>query len=385
MKLSIKLFIGIALLVALVYFTTYYSDDISVIEKPADIITQINSHEAPHLVYKDGKSQVISGVPENGQMTLSIKPLESPNEISVYKPGENPVTFKVPLKKAIKAAPVSYPQPEKIFAISDVEGNFNTVTGLLKKHQVINEQLHWNYGKGHLVIIGDVFDRGNHVTELLWLLYRLEDEAKAQGGMVHMLIGNHEMMVMQNDLRYVEPKYLKFDELLKAKTGLTTVDLFRQNTELGRWLRSKNIVEKIGDTLFTHGGMSPKMVERKLTLEQINKTMIAAIDTKKPERNELEKLLFGRNGPMWYRGYFMPIPKSPMIEDNELDAMLEFYGAKRIAVGHTIVEKPKLMFDGRVIAVDVKHPADHFDTDPPRVSYGVVIEGHKVEVVSFIK
>jgi hypothetical protein len=196
-----------------------------------------------------------------------------------------------------------------------------------------------------------------------------------------MLIGNHEMMHLQNDLRYVEPKYRTFDKLLSKETGLSYVDLFRQNTELGQWLRSRNIVEKIGDTLFTHGGISPVMSDSKLTLGQINKAMRAAIDIKKADRSALEKVLFGRNGPMWYRGYFMPLPGSPSIDKQELTKVLQFYQAKAVAVGHTIVVKPKRFFDGRVIAVDVKHPADHLTTEPPRTSYGVLFNHKGIFVV----
>ncbi|NQZ07635.1 MAG: hypothetical protein HRT35_10780, partial [Algicola sp.] len=51
------------------------------------------------------------------------------------------------------------------------------------------------------------------------------------------------------------------------------------------------------------------------------------------------------------------------------------------AVGHTIVDKPELRFDGQVIAVDVKHPADHLFTIPSRTSYGVLFNSDGIFVV----
>lgn len=36
-------------------------------------------------------------------------------------------------------------------------------------------------GDGHLVFVGDVFDKGPGVTESLWLIYRLEQQARAAG------------------------------------------------------------------------------------------------------------------------------------------------------------------------------------------------------------
>ena len=58
---------------------------------------------------------------------------------------------------------------------------------------------HWTFGKGHLVICGDLFDRGNDVTAELWLLYKLEEEAKEKGGYVHTILGNHEIMNLSGD------------------------------------------------------------------------------------------------------------------------------------------------------------------------------------------
>jgi hypothetical protein len=188
-------------------------------------------------------------------------------------------------------------------------------------------------------------------------------------------------MNLQNDLRYVEPKYLQFEELLKAQTPWIYADMFGPNSELGRWVRSKNIVEKIGDMMFTHGGMSPLMSDKQYSLEFINQNLRAGIDVKKADRNPLQKELFGRNGPLWYRGYFMSLKSSPAIEEALLDKMLSYYNAKGIAVGHTIVDKPETRFDGKVVAVDVKHPADHLLIIPPRQTYAVLFENNQVYVL----
>ena len=41
------------------------------------------------------------------------------------------------------------------------------------------------------------------VNEILWFVYDLEGQAKEKGGRVHYLLGNHEYMVLYNDLRYI--------------------------------------------------------------------------------------------------------------------------------------------------------------------------------------
>ena len=81
-----------------------------------------------------------------------------------------------------------------MFVLSDIEGEFAAFKSLMQGNGIMDQNYKWTFGDGHLVICGDLFDRGNRVTEYLWLLYKLEDEAKAQGGYVHVILGNHDIM-----------------------------------------------------------------------------------------------------------------------------------------------------------------------------------------------
>ena len=60
-----------------------------------------------------------------------------------------------------------------------------------------------------------------------------EIQAKKKGGFVHILLGNHEYMVFQNDLRYIHSKYHKTPFLL----GIEYKELYGKNTVIGKWLR----------------------------------------------------------------------------------------------------------------------------------------------------
>src|SRR4249920_2247602 len=62
---------------------------------------------------------------------------------------------------------------------------------------------HWRGGASHLVSLGDLIDRGPGSRQVLDLLMRLEQEAQKAGGAVHVLLGNHEVMNLVGDLRYV--------------------------------------------------------------------------------------------------------------------------------------------------------------------------------------
>ena len=78
-----------------------------------------------------------------------------------------------------------YPQPDKLFVMSDPHGDLDCAVSLLKAGGVIDNNYRWAYGRNSLMVIGDVMDRGNDATQILWLLYKLEQEAAEAGGSVH--------------------------------------------------------------------------------------------------------------------------------------------------------------------------------------------------------
>jgi hypothetical protein len=77
---------------------------------------------------------------------------------------------------------------ETIVVLSDIHGQFDLAVEILKNNNIIDGHLNWSYGKGHFVIVGDIFDRGPKVNEMLWLIYKLEQQAKDKGGYVHFLL-----------------------------------------------------------------------------------------------------------------------------------------------------------------------------------------------------
>ncbi len=233
---------------------------------------------------------------------------------------------------------------EKIAALSDIHGQYDLMIDILKNNKIIDNDLKWSFGAGHLVIVGDVFDRGDRVTEILWFIYNLEKQALENDGMVHYLLGNHEYMVMQNDLRYVNKKYLTSAKLL----GTTYKDMFNDQTVLGRWLRSKNTVLRIDDNLFVHGGISLEFVLAGFDPNAVNNIMRKAIDKPKEKTDPLvlEKY-FGYYGPIWYRGYF-----EDNLPESRIDSILTASNVKHIVVGHTSQLEVKQLYHRKIFAVD---------------------------------
>lgn len=237
----------------------------------------------------------------------------------------------------------------KIAALSDIHGQYDLAVQLLKSNKIIDRKLNWRFGKGHLVIAGDIFDRGPKVHETLLLVYKLEQQAKRKGGKVHFLLGNHEYMVLHNDLRYIHKKYKAISKLLNVSYST----LYGKNTVLGRWLRSKSTIIKINDDYFVHGGISQSFIDKTKfsseTVHQINNTMRTSIDRSKDEMKSTDfyTTYYRSKGLIWYRGYF-----NDNLKDAEIDHILSQTNSKHIIVGHCSNEEVVQLFNYKIFGVD---------------------------------
>lgn len=236
---------------------------------------------------------------------------------------------------------------DKLAVFSDVHGQFAVMRNLLQQQGIIDQHLQWQFGRGHLVIVGDIVDRGEAVTESLWLLYQLEQQALKAGGQVHLLLGNHETMVLYGDLRYVNAKYLHVAQQL----GTDYSGLFSKDTVLGAWLRSKPVLVQINDMLFVHAGLHPDYMALDMTLSEVNEHFRQSLGVAKSELKEVPILnfLYGSLGPIWYRGYFR---EQHAITDNQLTTLLRQLNVSRIVVGHTSMDGIYSHHQGQVISVD---------------------------------
>jgi len=209
----------------------------------------------------------------------------------------------------------------------------------------------WRFKKGHLVILGDVFDRGPHVTETLWTIHQLELQAKKKGGRVHLLLGNHEVMILHGDARYIHAKYAHAaNHILKLPVEV----LYGPLSVLGQWLRSKNTIIRINDMLFVHGGIHPGILTRNLDMDGINRLIRDNLDTplETIKEDELLTFLFFKNGPLWYRGYFPEEELFERLETPAVQQILDYFKVNYIIVGHTTQKEVTPLYDKRVFATD---------------------------------
>ncbi|TWI10652.1 phosphatidylinositol 3-/4-kinase [Lysobacter ruishenii] len=290
---------------------------------------------------------------------------------------------------ALSASAQSYrfSNVDRVVAIGDVHGAYPEFVQVLEGTGLVDANLHWIGGRTHLVQNGDVFSRGDQALKVVELLMRLQGEAAAAGGAVHPLLGNHEVMSLTGDLRYISPgEFATYatadgaarDHAIGARDGyLERMQALAPEGRIGRWLLQRPVMITINDDLFVHGGVSDKLAGQ--TLEQVNANAIRDVrafaagwqalinggaikatddfdhilavakalavtpaDPLVPPSPlqghaqaitaAVKGLPFQSDGPVWYRGSSLC---HPYTETEVARAALRSLGAQRVVVGHT--------------------------------------------------
>lgn len=356
----------LVLLVALISFGLFIGADAHLFE---DRLAYHLDGEV-HVFFEDGLpvAHVVRGDNDRGFSVDTIRPDSAGvTTIRVTYPADSSV-FDVTLDTAIETPMAIQSDGEPIVALSDIESGFGAFRDFLVTHGVADSAMRWTFGTGHLVLVGDFVDRGASTTPVLWAAYALEQSARQAGGTVHFIVGNHEIKNLQGNFQTAEEKYFHIAGIL----GKQQSQLFDDDAFLGRWLASKNVVEVINGVAFVHGGLHPDITKYQLSIEEINRIVREGYRTPyySPVTVTQESFLrSGTTGPAWYRGYF-----KDDLTASDVARSLESVGANAVVVGHTLQGKVKVKHQGKVIAIDVKHPKDYLTSFPFRRSEGLLIK-----------
>ncbi|WP_316767702.1 metallophosphoesterase [Pedobacter frigiditerrae] len=333
-------------------------------KKDEPVITYLDGIDGPYI-YGD----TIYVVDENSK--LQQYKLNGSKNFTVNTLCKELPKFNVTLRETIVGEAQQHDMPSKLIAISDIEGNFAGFYSFLVANNVIDKDANWIFGNGHLVLNGDFIDRGNEVAQVLWLIYHLENQASKHGGKVHYILGNHEIMNMYGDVSYNDFKYIEVAKRISKQADWDKAlrRLYTAESVLGKWLRCKNIIEKIGGNIFVHGGLNSYHLKNRYTISELNaiaKHYYGVYPTEKSVRNERDRnLISSINSPFWDRRLNFEWKYKIMFKlngidakattQNELDNILKFYDASRIIIGHSVVDDISTGYNNKVIKIDLKH------------------------------
>lgn len=244
--------------------------------------------------------------------------------------------------------------PERLIAIGDIHGDGFALKKILVEMKLIDKKGKWTGGKTHLVFLGDILDRGQSSRKAMDLIIDLETKAPKKGGIVTTVLGNHEMMVIKNELRYFSRKdavnYKDFSGPNKKDLKATIKNAFAADTKYGKWIASLPAIVRIGDTAFMHAGIEDWILKN--SIEEVNvliqkwKSFFMGIAAPPPIDT---KWVVEREGPLWTRKL-----AQDEVDEKTFSTWLEKAGLNRIVVGHTVTAdfKPNFKYNEKLVMVD---------------------------------
>ncbi len=242
------------------------------------------------------------------------------------KPSPAPTAAREP-----PALPERIPVPKRLIAIGDVHGDVSAARRALRLGGAINEEDDWIGGNLVVVQTGDQIDRGDDEPEVLALFDALASKAKAKGGAVVSLSGNHEVMNVQGDFRYVtEDAFRDFASYAGgAEPARGRALAFAPGGPVALRLADRPITAIVGDTLFAHGAVLPNHVD--YGLQRLNEQARAWM---RGEVKRVPPALNGDDTVIWSRAYGEP--NVPERGCEALEQVLQAVKVKRVVVGHTV-------------------------------------------------
>jgi len=274
----------------------------------------------------------------------------------------------VPDPPATDATECRSPSTARIVAIGDLHGDLKAAKRAFSLAGATDDKGTWIGGPLVVVQTGDVLDRGDDELELLAFLDQQQTAAEKAGGHLIRLNGNHEVMNVQGDYRYVSQRgFASFSS--ESSTGRPDVverpvaergraEAFLPGGRQARKLGSLPVVWLVGETLFAHGGVLPAHVRYGLD------TMNQEIGAWMRGEAALPKKLQGDHTPFWIRDYGEHTNEDTC---TKLDKVLASLKAKRLVVGHT-PQRGGITFDcnRRLARIDVGLSA-YYGNNPTEV------------------
>lgn len=289
------------------------------------------------------------------------------------------------------------PVPERVVAVGDVHGDLVALSSILLERELINTDGHWTGGKTHLVLNGDLVGGAGESRLLVDFVIRLEDEAQSHAGAVHALLGNHDVLALgRRRWKKIEKLLFKLFPIFGAESAGYAA-AYRGNTRYARWLRQRNAILRLGDTIFVHAGLGDWA--NRHTPDRVNATIRAWIryfqdvDKTKPDRRSrwtIGKETIRRNsplalGPLWTRVFRPRYDKNeaPLAERRKaaptrevFREILSTYGGRRMVIGHAPIKGREVLLthpyygemvvmidtrisspNGRLSSIEVQHGA----------------------------
>lgn len=292
----------------------------------------------------------------------------------------------------IKSQPSILPAVKRIIVIGDIHGDWDMTMKVLRVAKLIDNNGNWIGGETVVVQVGDQVDRCRYTGipcnkkdatnpdegndwKILQYFTKLHEQALKVGGAVYSLIGNHELMNVKGDFRYVSYEGLgEFDNYKYINKQNEEINYylndkgeevkFKNGEDARRWAFSpgnpiseflactRQMALIIGSNLFVHAGIVP-FIAKKYSVKNLNQLMSLYLfnilkDSSKhndmfnsndifnsSNYSPLWNRVFGNIGKQKYDKYSQKDLEDKSLCDKLLVPLKEIYKVDKIFVGHT--------------------------------------------------
>lgn len=272
--------------------------------------------------------------------------------------------------------PWSFQTNSRVIAVGDLHGDLNSLKHILLENGVIDQKGQWISGADHLVLNGDLVNLGPQSFELLNFVMNLEKQAESKQGKVHVILGNHEVMLATGKYNLLSPQDKKaFAESVAPGQAYSSENLYvalTGHSRYAKWLRGLNSIIRINRRLFVHAGLDSWilntdpgqinfLVRAWLTHSQMTLSPDPVGLIQSPPPQETKKLIEPGSGPGGTSA--MNDEKNergaikPTLSVEVLDLMLRQLNVDSIAVGHIQTHDQQIStnhsrYGSRVIQLD---------------------------------
>jgi hypothetical protein len=271
------------------------------------------------------------------------------------------ITFSIALLLITNSC-VSDPGEQRVVVIGDLHADIGVAREAFQLAGATSENDDWVGGDLIIVQLGDLIGRSFEEREVLDFILDVREKAKAYGGRVHALIGNHEVFAARLVFNWVDDAaFAAYEGIPDLKLndpyleGLTSTQRSRgaalmPGGHYARQIANFPTVLKLGDTIFVHGSVTP--VWAKYGIDRINEEVSLWLKghTDEPESSSGKDPGKLDDRVMWSRQF------SDDVDEDDcrlLEESLEILGATRMIVAHTVHEEITPRCDEQVWAVDV--------------------------------
>ena len=306
---------------------------VKVVETQSSKPVRQRRNSAPQAVLKNHKSPPKPSINRERRMSEPLTPQEKVNARDdhqmkqQYQKSQEQVQQELLQQNMAKYDALGiYPPVKRLIAIGDLHGDLRVTLIALKLAGVISkdifpynvQNIQWTGGSTWIVQLGDQIDRcrpdnwvknciedlsdvvedeGNNMM-IIQIFQKLDAQAKKVGGRVLGMIGNHELMNIDRDFRYVSPQeFLEFvppNERHKKKTDdgypygyYHRLKVFERGGNIAKhYALQKKSITIVGKNLFIHGGLSHDLAT-KYSLHEMNeivkKWLLKKSNTKEEE------------------------------------------------------------------------------------------------------